>query len=70
MQLYTKKATQKAIITNPIFEGVILRCTVLVGMICEIYIQTLEQLMMKFSYVSELEGYSLRYKTQGRQQKP
>ena len=39
-------------------------------MIREIYIQTLEQLMMKFSYVSQLEGYSLRYKTQGRQQKP
>lgn len=37
---YTKKATQKAIITNPIFEGVIFRCKVPVGMICEIYIQT------------------------------
>lgn len=49
VQLYTRKATQKAIITNPIFEGVIFRCTVLVRMICEIYIQSLEQLMMKFS---------------------
>lgn len=66
----TSKATQKAIITNPIFEGVILRCKVVVRMISEIYIQTLEQLMMKFSYVSQLVGYSLRYKTQGRQQKP
>lgn len=58
---YTRKATQKAIITNPIFEEVIFRCKVLVGMICEIYIQTSEQLMMKFSYVSLPGGNSLRY---------
>lgn len=45
-------------------------CTVLVGMICEIYVQILIWLMMKLSYVSQLEGCSLRDKTQGRQQKP
>lgn len=70
VQLYSRKTTQKGVVTNPIFNRVILRCTVLVGMTCEIFIQTLKTLMMKFSYVSQLEGNSLRYKTQGRQQKP
>lgn len=70
LKFYTRKATQRAIITEPIFEGVMLRWTVFVRMICEICIQTLEQLMIKFSYVSQPEGYSLRNKTQGHQQKP
>lgn len=65
MQSKTRKATQRAIITNPIFEGVIFRCKVLVGMICEIYIQTLEQLMMKFFLCFPAGGKQLKIQNPG-----
>lgn len=55
-KVYTKKASQKAIIRNSIFQGVIVRLTVPIGMICEFIIQILEQLKMKFSYVSTARG--------------